>query len=116
MQRQQTITTASARRQRYAQLCAQLARTGWISQGSVQDRAATGGSPAYPWTRKVKGKTVCVALSQEQYEWLKQAITNWRTVQDILREMQRLSREQLFECLPHPKRRKRLSKKVLGLL
>jgi len=106
---------ASFRQKQYARLCAQLANPGWISEGYVQDRGASGGSPAYPWTRKVKGKTVCVALSKEQYEWLKQAIVNWRTVQRTLRQMQRLSREELFESLPHPRRRKRLGKKVLGL-
>jgi hypothetical protein len=105
----------SSRQREYARLCAQLADPGWISEGYVQDRGATGGSPAYPWTRKVKGKTVCVALSQEQYEWLKQAIANWRVVQQTLRQMQRLSREELFESLPNPRRRKRLSKQVLGL-
>ena len=107
---------AASRQKEYARLCAQLADPGWISEGSVQDRGAKGGSPAYPWTRKVKGKTVCVALSKEQYEWLKQAIANWRTVQKILRQMQRLSREELFESIPGPKRRKQLSKLVLGLV
>ena len=109
-------SSASSRQKAYARLCAQLADTGWISEGYVQDRGAHGGSPCYPWTRKVKGKTVCVALSKEQYEWLKQAIVNWRTVQKILRQMQRLSREELFESLPNPRRRKRLGKKVLGLV
>jgi len=33
-----------------------------------------------------------------------------------LKEMQRLSRQVLFETMPHPKRRKRLGKKVLGLI
>jgi hypothetical protein len=106
---------ALSRQKEYARLCAQLANTGWISEGYVQDRGASGGSPCYPWTRKVKGKTVCVALSKKQYEWLKQAIVNWRTVQRTLRQMQRLSREELFESLPNPRRRKRLGKKVLGL-
>ena len=105
----------SSRQRQYARLCAQLADPGWISEGYVQNRGATGGSPCYPWTRKVKGKTVCVALSKEQYEWLKQAIANWRKVQQILRQMQRLSREELFECVPGPTRRKKLNKKVLGL-
>jgi hypothetical protein len=109
--------SASALRQKgYARLCAQLANPGWISEGYVQDRAAAGGSPAYPWTRKVKGKTVCVALSKDQYEWLKQAIVNWRAIQKTLRQMQRLSREELFDSLPGPKRRKKLSRKVLGLV
>ena len=108
-------SSSSSRQKEYARLQAQLANTGWISEGYVQDRGSGAGGPCYPWTRKVKGKTICVALSKEQYEWLKEAIANWRTVQETLRQMQRLSREELFETLPNPNRRKRLSKKVLGL-
>jgi len=37
-------------------------------------------------------------------------------VQQIIKEMQRLSRRVLFETVPHPPRRKRLGKKVLGLI
>jgi len=55
-------------------------------------------------------------LSREQYEWLREAIAQWRTVQSTLREMQRLSREVLFTTVPHPPRRKRLGKKALGLI
>ncbi len=115
MQSPQTVVAAS-RQKEYARLRAQLAHIGWISEGYVQDRGPGAGGACYPWTRKVKGKTVCVALSKEQYEWLKQAIANWRVVQNTLRQMQRLSREELFESLPGPKRRKKLSKKVLGLV
>jgi hypothetical protein len=100
----------------YARLRQQLVQTGWISQGYVQDRGPGAGGPCYQWTRKVKGKTVSVALSQEQYQWLKEAIENWKKLQDILKEMQLLSRQVLFETLPNPKRRKRLGKKVLGLV
>ena len=100
----------------YARLRARLARLDWISQGYVQDRGPGAGGPCYQWTRKVKGKTVSVALSQEQYQWLKEAIGNWRKLQATLQEMQRLSRQVLFETLPNPKRRKRLGKKVLGLI
>ena len=57
-----------------------------------------------------------MALSQEQYQWLKQAIENWRQVQQTLKAMQRLSRQVLFETVPHPPRRKKLGKKVLGLI
>ena len=113
----QPKTSASTSRQKeYARLRAQLARIGWISEGYVQNRGPGAGGACYPWTRKVKGKTVCVALSKEQYEWLKHAIANWRTVQKTLRQMQRLSREELFKSLPGPKRRKKLSKTVLGLV
>src|SRR4051794_12406780 len=100
----------------YARLCARLGRLGWISHGYVQDRGPGAGGPCYQWTRKVKAKTVSVALSREQYEALKQAIGNWREAQEILRRMQALSREVIFETLPSPPRRKRLGKKVLGLI
>lgn len=99
----------------YAQLVQRLAATGWISEGYVQDRGPGAGGPCYQWTRKVKGKTVSLALSREQYLWLKEAIANWRTLQAVLKQMQRLSRQTLFQTIPGPKRRKRLSKKVLGL-
>ena len=99
----------------YERLKATLAQIGWLSEGYVQDRSGGTGGPTYPWTRKVKGKTVCVALSKEQYEWLKAAIANWRTVQATLRQMQRLSRQVLFTTVPGTQRRKRLSKKILGL-
>jgi cyclopropane fatty-acyl-phospholipid synthase-like methyltransferase len=100
----------------YARLRAQLGQAGWISEGYVQDRGPGAGGPCYQWTRKVKGKTVSVALSREQYEWLREAIAHWHDVQQTLREMQRLSREVLFATLPHPPRRKRLGKRVLGLI
>jgi hypothetical protein len=99
----------------YAQLRRRLAKAGWISQGYAQDRGPGAGGPCYQWTRKVKGKTVSVALSKEQYVALQQAIENWRELQKILRHMQALSRQVIFETLPNPPRRKRLGKKVLGL-
>lgn len=100
----------------YQQCRQSLAAVGWISEGSVQDRGPGAGGPCYQWTRKVRGKTLSVALSREQFEWLREAIHNWRHLQDTLRQMQRLSRHVLFSTLPHPPRRKRLGKKVLGLI
>ena len=100
----------------YEQLRAPLGKIGWISDGYVQDRGPGAGGPCYQWTRKVRGKTVSVALSQEQYKWLKAAISNWRDLQNTLKEMQRLSRQELFETIPEPRRRKCLSKKVLGTI
>ena len=103
-------------RTRYALLKARLARTGWISDGYVQDRGPGAGGPCFQWTRKVKGKTVSVALSKEQFEWLAQAIAEWRQVQATIKEMRRLSRQVLFATQPHPRRRKRLGKNVLGTM
>jgi DNA-binding transcriptional regulator GbsR (MarR family) len=53
---------------------------------------------------------------QEQYEALKEAIDNWHQTQEILQRMQALSRHVIFEMLPNPLRRKRLGKRVLGLI
>lgn len=100
----------------YQRLRRQLGQVGWISEGYVQDRGPGAGGPCYQWTRKVKGKTLSVALSKEQYEGLKEAIANWRLAQQLLKQMQRLTRQMLFGSLPNPPRRKKLSKKVLGLI
>jgi len=100
----------------YQKLRDSLAALGWISEGYVQDRGPGAGGPCYQWTRKVRGKTVSLALSREQYEWLRAAIENWRQAQATLKKMQCLSRQVLFATVPHPPRRKRLSKKVLGLI
>ena len=108
--------TVDQRQVQYARLRERLAQTGWISEGYVQNRGPGAGGPCYQWTRKVKGKTVSVALSKEQFEWLQRAIEQWREVQATLKEMQQLSRQVLFETVPNPPRRKRLGKKVLGLM
>jgi len=107
-------TTPALWKTQYAQLRRRLARTGWISEGYVQDRGPGAGGPCYQWTRKVRAKTVSVALSREQFEWLRTAIAEWRQVQATLKEMQRLSRRVLFETVPHPPRRKRLGQRILG--
>ena len=99
----------------YARLRDRLNQVGWISEGYAQDRGPGAGGPCYQWTRKVKGKTVSVALSKEQFQWLQSAIAQWREVQATLKAMQQLSRQVLFETIPHPPRRKRLGKKALGL-
>lgn len=100
----------------YNRLRAGLAKMGWISQGYVQDRGPGAGGPCYQWTRKVKDQTVSVALSKEQYEALKEAIENWRAVEATLDRMQKLTRQRIFGTLPDTRRRKPLTKKVLGLI
>lgn len=99
----------------YRQLRQRLAAVGWLSQGYVQDRGPGAGGPCYQWTRKVRGKTVSLALSREQFEALREAIGQWREVEAILERMQQLSRLRIFGTLPDIRRRKRLTKKVLGL-
>jgi hypothetical protein len=105
---------AEAMEKQYRQLAAKLAKTGWISHGYAQDRGPGAGGPCYQWSRKVRGKTVSVALSKEQYLWLAKAIDNWRHVQQILKSMEKLSLTMLFNTVPDAHRRKPLSKKVMG--
>jgi len=81
----------------------------------VQRRPGQQGS-RYVWTRKVKAKTVTVALSPEQYHWLRQAVANQRALTRVVASMQKYSRQVLFETVPGVVRRKRLSKKILGLI
>jgi hypothetical protein len=100
---------------RYEQHRRRLAKAGLISHGSVQDRSGrAGGGAGYQWTRKVAGKTVTVALTQEQYREMKTAIMNYRRLQSEIRKMEELSRAIIFQKLPHQTRLKRLPKKVLG--
>ena len=100
----------------YDLLRKRLGTLGYISQGSVVERGkGVPGGPRYQWTRTEKGKTVTVALSREQYEWMKQAIGNWREAKKILREMQVLSRRVLFETLPNAQVHNHRTDKVLGL-
>lgn len=102
---------------RYRELRRSLARLGYISQGSVLDRTTLSRPRrGYQWTRKVGQKTITVALSRDQYQALKQAVDNARTLWKTVAEMERVSRQVLFEALPDTRRRKRLSKKVFGLI
>jgi len=111
---QKANSTASLQRQ-YDRLRRRLSHLGWISQGSVQDRTARkGGGVGYQWTRKVAAKTVTVALTQEQFGQMRQAVTNYRQLRLLLKEMEKISRSIIFQTAPHTMRRKKLSPRVLG--
>lgn len=110
------MKTGSRPPPKYRQFQRQLAQLGYVSQGSVFERGPGQQGSRYVWTRKVKAKTVTVALSQEQYQWLRQAVANQRKLEQIIRQMQTLSRQTLFETVPGVVRRKRLGRKVLGLI
>jgi hypothetical protein len=100
----------------YEQLRRPLGQIGLISQGSVQDRTARqGGGAGYQWTRKVDRKTVTVALTSEQFAKKKEAVGNYRSLRQQLKQMEKLSRRMIFQSSPHARRRKRLSQKVLGI-
>jgi hypothetical protein len=108
--------TPNQLQRQYRQLSRCLAQLGPISQGSVQDRTGRqGGGAGYQWTRKVKQKTVTVALTREQFLKMKEATANYRKLRTHLQQMEKLSRRIILQSSPHPNRRKRLSQGVLGL-
>jgi hypothetical protein len=100
----------------YRRLRARLEQIGWLALGSVLERKLPGqGGPRYQWSRRVEGKTVTVALSAEQFAWLKRAIANQRKAESLLSQMHQLTLDYMWKHLPSTLRRKRLSKKTLGL-
>ena len=106
----------AALKAQYRRLRQSLAPIGYISQGSVQQRSvAASGRSGYQWTRKVTQKTVSVALSRAQFEAMQEAVANERKLWKIIQEMERVSRRIIFVSAPDTRRRKRLTKKVLGL-
>jgi hypothetical protein len=110
------LKKGSALPAQYQRLRQKLSKIGWIALGSLVERDKPGqGGPRYQWSRRIGPKTVTVALSAEQFNWLKQAISNQRAVWDILIQLQQLTARHALENLPGPPRRKSLTKKRLGL-
>ena len=100
----------------YRSLCRELGQTGWVALGSILERNLPGqGGPRYQWSRRVAGKTVTVALSAEQFAWLKAALANQRQVEKLLAKMHRMTLAYMWTNLPGARRRKKLSNKTLGL-
>ena len=98
----------------YPPLQARLAQCAWICQGTLVCRPLwrrvhgqrVKKGPYYLWTSKVKGKTVCVALSRPQYRLLAQAIKNYRQVQSTLERMQALTMKTILSKVPGVQKRK----------
>lgn len=101
---------------RYAALRQELAGIGYLSQGSVYRRPAGQSGNRFTWSTKVKAKTVSLALSEEQAEWLEKAIAEHRCVKTVLAEMHRLSRQIMRARFPDTDRRRPLNRKVLRLI
>ena len=91
---------ASEYPEKYERLREELGRTEWIALGSLIERGEPGqGGPRYQWSRRAGGKTVTVALSAEQFEWMKVAVANQRRVWDLLQEMQQATMEYMLAGL-----------------
>ena len=95
-------------------LQAQLTQSPWICQGSLVcrpllrrvGRRKVRKGPYYLWTCKLKGNTVCVALSRAQYHLLALAIRNNRRTQKLLERIQALTLKTILRKVPGVRKRK----------
>ena len=101
---------------RYAALRDQLAQVGYLSQGSVYRRPEGQSGNRFTWSTKLNAKTVSLALSEDQADWLEQAIREHRRIKKILAEMYVLSRQIMRVRFPDTERRKPINKRVLRLI
>ena len=74
----------------------------WLVQGSVNLVApkSPSASITYTWTRKVRAKTVTVALSSQQSAAFRQAIEANRRIEAALNRLRQVSQTALLEAVP----------------
>ena len=99
---------------RFNTLKAAVAEIGWFRRGTVQRRFMPCGKsgcprcqadppklhgPYYQWTRKVKGKTVTVRLTEEQARLMEEWIDNGRLLDRLVADMERISHRQTERLL-----------------
>jgi hypothetical protein len=93
---------ATALRTRFEHCKEQILALDWLSEGSVTENHPGN----WRWTRKVKAKTVTVALSPAQAEAFRTAIANHRQLEKLTREMRSLSQAFLLQSIQGPTRRR----------
>jgi hypothetical protein len=77
-------------------------RQPWLVQGSVNVVApkSTAASVTYTWTRKVRAKTITVALSQKQAVAFRRAISANRQIEAALSRLRQVSQAALLAKVP----------------
>ena len=107
---QTRFSTSTLRQLRtaYRRMEQAVAQQPWLVQGSVNVVApkTPGANVTYTWTRKVRAKTVTVALSEAQAEAFRTAIAANRQVEDILARLREVSQTALLEGVPGVSRRR----------
>ena len=103
------FSTATVRQLRaaYRRMEKALGKQPWLLQGSVNVVApkTPGGKLTYTWTRKVRAKTVTVALSEAQAKAFRTAIAANREVEQTLARLREVSQAALLEGVPGVSRR-----------
>ena len=100
----------------YAALRRQFADIGYVSHGSVYRRPAGQSGSRFIWSSKVNNKTVSLALSEPQADWLETAIEEHRKLKKLIADMHRISRQIMRLRFEDTERRKPLNKRVLRLI
>jgi hypothetical protein len=100
----------------YAALRRQFADIGYVSHGSVYRRPAGQSGSRFIWSSKVNKKTVSLALSEPQADWLETAIEEHRKLKKLIADMHRISRQIMRLRFEDTERRKPLNKRVLRLI
>ena len=98
-----SATQIAALRKRFESCKTQILALDWVTQGSLSQ------SPQgnWRWTRKVKPKTVTVALSDKQAELFCRAIDDHRELEKLIDQMRAISQQVLLNSVQGPARRKR---------
>ena len=98
-----SATQIAALRKRFESCKNQILALDWVTQGSLSQ------SPQgnWRWTRKVKAKTVTVALSDQQAELFRRAIDDHRKLEKLIDQMRAISQQVLLNSVEGPARRKR---------
>jgi spermidine synthase len=93
----------------------ELSPVSYILQGSVVRRklqrqvgsALKSYGPYYLWTRKINGKTVTMALTNEQSKIIREAIDRNRQIEQSLNRLRFLSEQIIVSVSPSVAKRKR---------
>jgi len=80
----------------------------WVVQGSVNVVApkSPAGKTTYTWTRKVRAKTVTVALSETQAHAFREAIAANHCLEEAISHLREVSQTALLDSLPGVSRRR----------
>ena len=91
----------AALRARFEHCKQQLLALDWLTEGSVTENHPG----TWRWTRKIRAKTVTIALSPEQAEAFRHAIAAHRRLETLIKEMRSLSQTFLLQSIQGPPRR-----------
>ena len=98
-----SATQIAVFKKRFERCKTQILALDWVTQGSL----SLSPQGNWRWTRKVKAKTVTVALSDKQAELFRRALDDHRMLEKLIDQMRAISQQVLLNSVEGPSRRKR---------